>query len=180
MTDERERTGVGLTVDLSNVITFPKLQELKESGGPVVRERRKHDECRHGENGVTVNENDRTTKCRRCQKVIDPFEALLSITHYWDWEHTRQAKRMATEEAEKVHAELERLKAARSKARRSGAIRADSVTKTLNALIERLKRRSAGARSRGEKVAAEELSSFEFEIRQAKELLVAGKLEADQ
>jgi hypothetical protein len=140
MSDDDDKPGRALFGGIlpDNVLVFPSLREMKESGGPVSRKPRDYAQCQHG-HGVTVDGVDRTVTCKKCGKLVDAFEALLSLAHNWDWEHTRHAKAEANKEAEKVLADLQRLKAQRSNARNTGALSTASVKKVLTAIVHSLR-----------------------------------------
>jgi len=154
--------------DLSNVIAFPDLKELRESGGPVSTLPTRYADCSH-RHGVSIDAQDRVVYCKRCDKPMDAFEALSNLARHWDWKHTRDAKKNAQEELAIISSQLEKLKQRRSRAVSASAVSMKEVRRVLTTLRERLKREEALQLSKGRKEAAKSTEHAEFLVRCAEQ-----------
>jgi len=140
---------------LSNVVAFPSLREMADSGGPVSRVRKPYDACRH-DRGVTVDDVDRVVTCKRCGKSVDAFDALESLAASWDWERTREAMQQAQQDAEKLYKEVDALKRKRATVRRTGQIEVARVKQAFKEVEAHLsQQRAQETRDRAGERAAE-------------------------
>jgi len=178
--DVNETQSVGLKLDLSNVITFPSLKELRKTGGPVTRVRQPPEECLHGTHGVFVNEKTRTVECKRCGKAVDAFDALLSLSMYWDWANTRAAKKAAHAECEKIKVDLDKLRALRRKENDAVTITAKKLRKAFRDQKKKLELRAAGCKSRGDKTGERKFVMVERHLGYVGQLLLDGVVGDDE
>lgn len=66
-----------IEADLSNVISFPLADETPPRAN-INFEAKETGTCSFHP-GYTVNEKERTVKCRRCGALVDPFDALMLV-----------------------------------------------------------------------------------------------------
>ena len=165
----------------NNVIAFPSVKEMRESGGPVSRKQRTYaaDECVHSKQGVYVCADTRKVTCKKCGTELDPIQALSELARNWDWEEARRAKRMAVAEATRLKADVERLKRQRSQARRAGGIPVASVRLAFDDVIKRLRANASNVKAGGwtaEAVCKSAATTLEF----TRDKLLHGAIEQEE
>lgn len=121
-----------------NVIPFPSLKDMTDSGGPVSTKPRDWSGCRH-QHGVWVDEDKREVTCKRCGVVLDPIQALCVLAQRWDWQNTHAALRAAEREHATLTVEIEQLKKRRVQVRRAGYVAADRVSRQLSQVVKKLR-----------------------------------------
>lgn len=162
-----------------NVLVFPSLREMKESGGPVSRKPRDYAQCQHG-HGVIVDGVDRVVTCKKCSKPVDAFEALLQLAVHWDWEHTRHAKAEASKDAEKVLADLKRLKDQRARARNTGHLAVSAVKEAFTKLQMGLQHYvDSRTRGKADDNVVEAYQNALYMVRSMRTTLLAGRTDYD-
>jgi hypothetical protein len=119
-----------------NVIAFPSVKEMRESGGPVSRKLiGASGYCLHYSMGVFVDALSRKVVCKKCAVELDPIQALSELAQTWDWEEARRAKRTAEAEATRLLADVARLKSLRSRTARGGVISVSSMSEGLTKIV---------------------------------------------
>lgn len=100
-------------LEAKNAILEQQLAEAKGLIKPAIE--RERGECLH-HGGYTVSDDDMRVSCKLCGEEVDPYEVLRRIAHREvNFCYTLNSLR---KEAEQLRAEVERLKAARSRIRR--------------------------------------------------------------
>jgi len=106
-------------IELGKVVAFPTKKDDLLDGLVIQREGRKL-LCMHDK--VSVNEKDRTLRCRRCEALIEPFDFVMTLcdqeSRYMESvKYLRREERQRRQNIEKL---IQIEKNAKSRIRRSG------------------------------------------------------------
>lgn len=163
-----------------NLVDFVKLKERAEAGAPFTHRRHpfKLGECRHAR-GFDVDTQDHEVTCRACGKIVDAFKAITIVAFEWDWNASHESRKELEAQVTRLSAEVDKLKAIRSRERAELSIPGKHVRKALRDLAELLKRYAAGDRARGDKKSAGAYESAAHRVRTTAEHLVDGFIQGE-
>lgn len=106
-------------IELGKVVAFPTKNNDLQDGLVIQREGQKV-MCLHST--VSVNEKDRTLRCRKCETLIEPFDFLMTLCDQESryMENVKYLRREEKQRRQNIEKLIQIEKNAKSRIRRAG------------------------------------------------------------